>query len=151
MTGRSERRRPSVRRPGSSQPMAAVLVKRVPVKVRDISPVGCLLECTRSIPVGMSGCLHLDVDGGTFSDDIRVVRIQTPAGSGPDRKVGVELLPTRTFTHHSLRHAIREVMSGPMGDLGAPPVLKGRSERVESVVKSKRRTENHTARPPPDT
>jgi hypothetical protein len=99
----------------------------------------------------MSGCLHLDVDGGTFSDDIRVVRIQTPAGSGPDRKVGVELLPTRTFTHHSLRHAIREVMSGPMGDLGAPPVLKGRSERVESVVKSKRRTENHTARPPPDT
>jgi hypothetical protein len=150
MTGGRERRRASVRRPGSSEPMAAVLVKRVPVRVRDISPVGCLLECTRSIPIGMSGCLHLEVNGGTFSDDIRVVRIQSPAGSGPDRKVGVELLPTRTFTHRSLRHAIREVMSGPI-DVGARPGLKSSNARVESVVKSKRRTENHTARPPPDT
>jgi hypothetical protein len=44
---------------------------------------------------------------------------------------------------------IIEAMLGASADAGAGGRLS-EGEHVEAVVKSKRRTENHTARPPPD-
>ena len=148
MTGGPGGARNSALRRGPLDPTAAVLVRRIPVKVRNVSPVGCLLECEENVPVGMSGRLCLEVNGATFCDDIRVVRCQTYAGAARDCRIGVELLFTRDFTPASLRSASRQIMLGATLDMGGP--VERRGERAESVVKSKRRTENHTARPPPD-
>jgi hypothetical protein len=147
MTGGPGATRNSVRRRGSLDPMAAVLVRRIPVKVRNVSPMGCLLECTDGVPVGVSGYLSLEVNGAVFSDDVRVVRCQTFAGAAPHCRVGVEILSTRSLSRTSLRRVILDAMLGASPDAGALP---GGVVQVEAVVKSKRRSENHTARPPPD-
>jgi len=109
--------------------------------------MGCLLECTEGVPVGASGHLWLEINGAVFSDDVRVVRCQTYAGAAPHCRVGVEILSTRSLSRNSLRRVLLDAMSGALLDADA---LSGGAVQVEAVVKSKRRSENHTARPPPD-
>ena len=147
MTGVPGGTRDSASRRGSLDPTAAVLVRRIPVKVRNVSSMGCLLECTEGVPVGASGHLWLEINGAVFSDDVRVVRCQTYAGAAPHCRVGVEILSTRSLSRNSLRRVLLDAMSGALLDADA---LSGGAVQVEAVVKSKRRSENHTARPPPD-
>ena len=142
--------RDAARRRRLLDPTAAVLVRRIPVKVRNVSPMGCLLECTEGVPVGVSGHLSLEVNGSLFSDDVRVVRCQTHVGTAPYWRVGVEILSTRSLSRTSLRRVILDAMLGSSPDAGALAAAWSEGEHVEAVVKSKRRTENHTARPPPD-
>jgi hypothetical protein len=147
MTGGTGGAKNSARRCGLLDPTAAVLVRRIPVKVRNVSSMGCLLECTEGVPVGASGHLSLEVNGAVFSDDVRVVRCQTHAGAAPHSRVGVEILSTRSLSPTSLRRVIFDALLSASPDVDSPP---GGDTRVEAVVKSKRRSENHTARPPPD-
>jgi len=150
MTGGPGRSRDVALRRGPFDPMAAVLVRRIPVKARNVSLMGCLLECAEGVPVGVSGHLSLEVNGAVFSDDVRVVRCQTHAGGAPHCRVGVEILSTRSLSRTSLRRVILDAMLGSSPDAGALAAAWSEGEHVEAVVKSKRRTENHTARPPPD-
>jgi hypothetical protein len=147
MTGEPGGSRNSTRRRGLLDPTAAVLVRRVPVRVRNVSPMGCLLECTEGVPVGASGHLSLEVNGAVFSDDVRVVRCQSYPGAAPHSRVGVEILSTRSLSPTSLRRIILDAMLCASPDADLPP---GGPAHVEAAVKSKRRSENHTARPPPD-
>jgi hypothetical protein len=147
MTGGPGGPRNSARRRGLLDPTAAVLVRRIPVKVRNVSSIGCLLECTQGVPVGVSGHLSLEVNGAVFSDDVRVVRCQTYAGAAPCCRVGVEILSTKSLSPTSLRRVILDALLCASAGADAPP---GGPAHIEAVVKSKRRSENHTARPPPD-
>jgi len=117
-----------------------MLVRSVPVQVRDMSRGGCLIETCRPIRTGAAGQLRVEIDGIVHLDDIRVCRCQQRAGNGSVYSLGVELLKARRLTRRSLRLALpkmvgrRDVMMALESSDDRPPgALEGSGEREEGV------------------
>jgi len=51
-----------------------VIVRRVPVRVADISATGCMLESGLGIREGAVGTLHLTVEGRRYRETLRCCR-----------------------------------------------------------------------------
>lgn len=80
-----------------------VIVRRVPVRVADISATGCMLESGLGIREGAVGTLRLTVDGRRYRETLRVTRVTAVSGSGGRHQVGAQFL-TLGASRRALRH-----------------------------------------------
>ena len=81
----------------------SVIGRDVKVEVTEISRAGCLLVTTSAMPVGTVATLNVELDGGFYSEDVRVARCLRLHGAGERHHVGVEFLSLRQFGRQSLR------------------------------------------------
>ena len=98
-----------------ASPCPATLVRRVRVRVLDVSRAGCRLESDRRLEPGVAGQLVLTIEGRLRTQDIRVAHCQSREGAGALYHVGAELLRTRRLTDRSVRMAVRRFI----GEAGA--------------------------------
>jgi hypothetical protein len=89
----------------------ATLVRRVPVRVVDVSRAGCRLEASLWLRAGTIGQLRLSLRGGVHEDDVRISRCQMRAGAGRTYLLGAELLGTRRLYGRSIRLAISNLIA----------------------------------------
>lgn len=106
------------RRPaGLAEVMAAddlvgVLVRDVPVHVRNVSGSGCLMESAAAIEYGTVATLRMQAGAGEseeFTDAVRVSRCDRIEGGGTRWLVGVEFLWATAPAPDSLRRAARRL------------------------------------------
>jgi hypothetical protein len=110
---------------GSLEPRRAtgVIVRRLPVRVTDISATGCMLESGLGIREGAVGTLHLTVEGRRYRETVRVTRVTALPGSGRKQQVGAQFL-TLGASRRALRHLAAsmnvELMDGSPLQGGTP-------------------------------
>ena len=97
--------------------LMAVLGRDVPVRVVDISVMGCRLETARRFEPGTTGALSVTVDALKYSDDIRVMRCQSLDGASGLYDVGVEFLWTTPPREHSLRRVLPKLQPQALKDV----------------------------------
>jgi hypothetical protein len=82
----------------------AVLLRNVPLVVRDVGSGGCLIETRTPVQVGSIGFLEVDFEGERRVEWFRVARVQT---LGPEAFLaGAEFLPLAAAGADSFRSAI---------------------------------------------
>ena len=81
-----------------------VLLRNVPLVMRDVSTGGCSIQSRTPLQVGMVGWLEIDFQGEPRFEWFRVARVHT-AGEGVFI-AGVEFLPLSAAGADSLRRAI---------------------------------------------
>ena len=87
-----------------------VVVRRVAVRVVDLSATGCLLESSVRLNEGAVGTLHLTVDGRRYRETLRIARVTSTAGRGTNQ-AGAQFL-----TLGSSRQALRHLASNAQTD-----------------------------------
>ncbi len=91
--------------------LLGALVRQIPVRVLDMSLGGCLLESNVPVGHGTGGDLHVDVNGGTTSDGLRVCRCRLIHGAGAVFRLGAEFSPSRNG------RSLRDLMSRAAGQV----------------------------------
>lgn len=82
----------------------AVLLRNLPLMVRDVSSSGCLIESSAPLQVGTVGWLEVEFEGERRFEWFRIARVDT---RGERSFVsGVEFLPLAAAGSDSLRSAI---------------------------------------------
>ena len=82
----------------------AVLLRDVPLVVRDVSSGGCLIEFSTPLEVGMIGRLEVEFEGERRFEWFRVARVD--ARGEHEFVAGIEFLPLAAAGADSLRSAI---------------------------------------------
>jgi hypothetical protein len=90
-----------------------VLARYIPTRLVEISLSGCLLESALRIEEGTVGALRLEVQGRSYSDDVRATRCVAIEGSGSSYLVGVEFLRTERSEDTSIRRVL-SALNGPL-------------------------------------
>jgi hypothetical protein len=93
----------------------AVLTRELQIRVVNCSLSGCLFETSTRLPVGTVAALTLRIDGHEFEDDVRVTRCDGIAGAGERYHIGAEFLWTALPSRRSLRFAMQQRLTTPMG------------------------------------
>ena len=88
-----------------------VVVRRVAVRVVDLSSTGCLLESSVRLSEGAVGTLHLTVDGRRYRETLRISRVGSTAGRSGAHQAGAQFL-----TLGSSRRALRHLASSAQTD-----------------------------------
>jgi hypothetical protein len=101
----------------------AVLLRDVPLVVRDVSSGGCSIESCTPLQVGMVGWLEVEFEGERRFEWFRVARLHTH-GEGAFL-AGVEFLPLAAAGSDSLRSAIGRLRRSTTADVSAE--VAGRS------------------------
>jgi hypothetical protein len=97
----------------------AVLLRDVPLVVRDVSSGGCLIESRGPLRVGTIGRLEVEYEGRVRFEWFRISRVRE---CGEQAFVsGVEFLPLAAAGTDSLRSAIGRLRPAP-SDNGSPEV-----------------------------
>jgi len=122
----------------------ATLVRRVPVRLVEVSRGGCRLECASRLESGVSGQLMVELQGLVRIDDVRVVRCQQRAGVSAVYQVGAELLRIRRLGRRSVRMAVRKIISEHAKGVGhargtTPEQAPGEKWASETGVRSSSR------------
>lgn len=104
-------------KPDTAGTMLGILSTSTPLRALEISRSGCLLESSRQIAAGTAGRLRLEIDGRTYSEEVRVTRCQRLEGAGASYRLGVEFLRTRRPSSSSLRRAVYLILGA--ADCGA--------------------------------
>lgn len=103
-----------------------LLGREIAVELFNISRSGCLLESRSAIPAGAVGTLSVEIDGTSYTDNVRVARCQALPGSGDRHHVGVEFLPLiRPGVGSLRRYAASLRQGGPDGPMSVrfEPIL----------------------------
>ena len=88
-------------------PALGVLVRRIPVRVRDVSTSGCLLESLDQIGGGVVGQLEITgADGERYTESIRVCRSACIAGSPWPWRAGTKFLALTAPEAASVRNIV---------------------------------------------
>jgi hypothetical protein len=82
---------------------SAVLLRNVPLVMRDVSSGGCSIESRTPLQVGMVGWLEVEFEGERRFEWFRVARVTTDAGLF---LAGVEFLPLAAAGADSVRSVI---------------------------------------------
>ena len=96
----------------SSHTRLGILARDIDVRLLEISPGGCLVESSSSVPAGTLGALSVEVDGTVYMDQVRVVRCQLLAGAGETHRVGAEFLSLHLPAENSLRRYAAGLTAG---------------------------------------
>jgi hypothetical protein len=80
-----------------------VVVRRVAVRVVDLSATGCLLESSVRLNEGAVGTLHLTVEGRRYRETLRISRLASTAGRSGAHRAGAQFL-TLGSSRRTLRH-----------------------------------------------
>jgi hypothetical protein len=102
------RRRPALTAVPTAPGMPAlgVLMRRVPIRVRDVSTSGCQLESPEVLMEGAVGQLEIAIDGQLQKEPLRVCRsIRTPGGQWPWRS-GAHFLALEVPSPASVRNVV---------------------------------------------
>ena len=104
-TRRASRRRLTLIQRGPRHAMTnAVLLRNLPLMVRDVSSSGCLIESSAPLQVGTVGWLEVEFEGERRFEWFRIARVHTRGESA--FLAGVEFLPLAAAGADSLRSAI---------------------------------------------
>ena len=101
----------------------AVLLRNVPLVLRDVSSGGCSIESRTPLEVGMVGWLEVELEGERRFEWFRIARVST-ASEGVFL-AGLEFLPLAAAGSDSLRSAIGRLRQPSIAD--ASPEAAGRS------------------------
>jgi hypothetical protein len=111
----------------------AVLIRDIPVTLRDVSLSGCLLESRTRLQAPVAGQLRVIVNGEARVDDIRLSRCVFVEGSGVVYRAGAEFLWIELPGERSLRRAVRLFQ-----DAGKRIHQQDGGKRIHQQVKSER-------------
>jgi hypothetical protein len=100
----------------------AVLLRNVPLVVRDVSSGGCLIESGAPLQVGTVGWLEVEFEGERRFEWFRIARVHMPGGRACG--AGVEFLPLAAAGADSLRSAIGRLQAA---SVSGSPKATGRS------------------------
>jgi hypothetical protein len=106
----------------------AVLLRDIPLVVRDVSSGGCLIESSAQLHVGMIGWLEVEFEGECRFEWFRVARVE--ARHKHMYVAGVEFLPLAAAGPDSMRSAIGRLRRSARASKSAK--LIGRSRRSRS-------------------
>jgi hypothetical protein len=84
----------------------ATLTREHPVRVLNMSELGCFVESRRRMDVGTVARLQLQLETGDYEDDVQVVRCQPNANGQATYDVAMRFLPTTPLHPGSIRFAI---------------------------------------------
>jgi hypothetical protein len=73
-------------------PRVGALVRRLAIRVVNISAVGCLLESTLPVEEGTVALLAMEIGGRRYVDPVRITRVVRRAGGIWAYRLGAELL-----------------------------------------------------------
>lgn len=96
-----------------------VVVRRVTVRVTDLSATGCLLESSIRLNEGAVGTLHLTVDGRRYRETLRISRVASTAGRGGAYQAGAQFL-TLGSSRRALRHLAASAQTDALEVSGRP-------------------------------
>ena len=91
--------------------MRGLLVRRIPVRLLDLSLTGFLLESASQITVGSTGELRVDLGGARCSDHVRVARVVDRQGATLPYQLGGEFSWGDRPAQDSVRLAVRTIES----------------------------------------
>lgn len=86
--------------------VVGVLTREVRVRLVNISASGCLVESGHRLEPGTAGRLRVSVGGESYSDDVRVARVQQRQGAAGTWHIGAEFLWTSQPGPRSLRRVV---------------------------------------------
>ena len=95
----------------------AVLLRKVPLVLRDVSSGGCSIELRAPLQIGMVGWLEVDFEGERRFEWFRIARVN--AGSEGVFVAGAEFLPLSAAGSNSLRSAIGQLQHVPASSQGS--------------------------------
>ena len=104
----------STRNPG-----IGVIIRRIPVRVRDVSAAGCLLESADLLPEGAVGQLELTIDGERHLETLQVCRSTRTSGGGLPWRAGGRFLSLSAPPATSVRNLVARFEI--IDELGAQP------------------------------
>jgi hypothetical protein len=107
---------------GEARCTTGVVVRRVAVRVVDMSASGCLLESHVRLAEGAVGTLHLTVDGRRYRETLRIARVASTAGRSGAYQAGAQFL-TLGSSRRALRHLAATAHTEAM-DVHARPAEK---------------------------
>jgi hypothetical protein len=102
MSGASAVRLAAPRVPGT-------LIRRVGLRVLEISPTGCLIESSQPLVSGVVGELRVVIDEQEYVDAVRICRVTKVAGSGLGYRAGAEFLRVTPSSQTSLQNLARRL------------------------------------------
>jgi hypothetical protein len=100
-------------------PAIGVLIRRVPVRVRDVSTAGCLLETEDVLPDDSVGVLELTIDGERQVETLRVCRSARLSGTAWPWRSGAHFLSLSAPPPASVRNLVARFEI--VDELGAMP------------------------------
>ena len=109
----------------------AVLLRDIPLVVRDVSSGGCLIESSAQLHVGMIGWLEVEFEGERRFEWFRVARVE--ARHKHMYVAGVEFLPLAAAGSDSMRSAIGRLRRS------------ARARKSEKLIGRSRRSRNREA------
>jgi hypothetical protein len=71
----------------------AILERRHPVDIKDVSRGGCCVEGPHLLPVGAVGVIAVEMEGERHAEVFRVARSSAVPGQRDQYEAGVEFLP----------------------------------------------------------
>jgi hypothetical protein len=83
-----------------------VLVRRIPMSLRDVSARGCLIESAHALPEGTVGVLELVMAEGRSAEQVRICRMARIRGGILPYAAGAEFLPLEPPMPASVRNMI---------------------------------------------
>jgi hypothetical protein len=90
----------------SPLPAIGVLIRRVPVRVHDVSTTGCLLESVDALADGAVGQLEIYFNDTTHQEPIRICRSSTVNGSAWPFRSGAHFLSLTAPLASSVRNIV---------------------------------------------
>jgi hypothetical protein len=91
---------------GRYLPAMGVLIRRVPVHVRDVSTSGCQLDSLEALPDGCVGLLELRDAAGLHTEAIRICRVARIPGSPWPWRAGAQFLSLSAPSEASVRNVV---------------------------------------------
>ena len=118
--------------PSQTPPSIGVLLRRVPVRVHDISIGGCLIEAAGTLPDGSIGVLELTVGGEQHSETLRVCRSEARKPGAAPARSGARFLALSSRPSTSVRNVVARFEL--LEELGAMPEALARVHHRGTTV-----------------
>jgi hypothetical protein len=87
-------------------PAMGVVIRRVPVHMRDVSTSGCLIESPEVLVDGAVGLLEMAQDAGRHSEAIRICRVSRMPGAARPWRAGAHFLSLTAPSEASVRNIV---------------------------------------------
>jgi hypothetical protein len=136
-------------------PALGVVVRRVPVRVCDVSTSGCLLESGDVLPEGAVGLLEIAVNGTRHTETLRICRSMRIPGRSGGWRSGATFLALSAPAPASVRNVVARFeiidelgempdtlarmyrrLPPPPAHLGTPPAVRSVRDAGESHAKA---------------
>ena len=91
----------------------AQLIRAIPVRLRDFSWSGCLVESDQAIAPGTAGELQIEMDGSQHRDPIQIVRQTQHGGSSHAFTLGGRFVWGRRPNTPSVRTKLPSIVTIP--------------------------------------